>query len=91
MKLKNYNDLRDTTVQVPRILIVVLVPDALNEWLDHTEPQMAMRRCGYWLSLRGLPDSLNAAGQTVQMRRAHLFTITQLQAIMGRIGQGGLP
>jgi uncharacterized protein DUF4365 len=91
VKLKNYNDLRDTTVQVPRILVVVLVPDALNDWLDHTEPQMAMRRCGYWMSLRGLADSVNATGQTVQMRRDHVFTVVQLQEIMARIGRGGLP
>jgi hypothetical protein len=90
LKLKNYNDLRDT-VFVPRILVVVLVPDNVADWLVHTEAQLAVRRCGYWLSLRGLPASNNDTGQTVTMQKTQQFSVEALQQIMNRIGQGGLP
>ncbi|MEW6349128.1 MAG: DUF4365 domain-containing protein [Thermodesulfobacteriota bacterium] len=91
IKLKNYDDLRGGEVLVPRILVVVLVPDAPNDWLRHDEAEMALRRCGYWVSLRGLPPSENDTRQTVEMRRNQQFTVESLQAIMQRIGQGELP
>ena len=91
IKLKNYNDLRDSTVPVPRILVVVLVPREVSEWLAHSEDELALRRCGYWVSLRGMPPSDNEHGQAVQVSRAQLFNVDSLQAIMNRIGQGALP
>lgn len=91
IKLKNYDDLRDETVLVPRILVVVLVPDDPVGWLDHTEAELVLRRCGYWSSLRGLQKSTNATGQTVQMSRQRTFTVATLRAMMDRIGNGGLP
>ncbi len=33
LKLKNYDDLRDPDVQVPRILVVVRVPEDAESWL----------------------------------------------------------
>src|SRR5260370_10899455 len=91
IKLKNYDDLRDPAVLVPRILVVVLVPDDVGDWLRHSEAEMALRRCGYWLSLRGLLASGNETSQTVRIPRAQTFTVQSLQAIMQRIGAGGLP
>ncbi len=91
LKIKNYDDLRDPNVQVPRILVVVLVPDAVDEWLDHGEPQMALRRGGYWHSLRGLGFSANDQAQTVKISRTRQFNVASLLGMMERIGNGGLP
>jgi hypothetical protein len=91
LKRKNYDDLRDTTVLVPRILVVVLVPNDLNDWLAHSEAELALRRCGYWLSLRGWPPTSNDSGQTVKMQKQQTFTVQSLSDIMGRIARGGLP
>ncbi len=91
IKLKNYDDLRDTNVLVPRMLVVVLVPDDPREWLVHSEAELAIRRCGYWLSLHGLPASDNQSSQTVQMIRSQTFSVDALQGIMERIGNGRLP
>lgn len=91
IKLKNYDDLREEMVLVPRILVVVLVPDQIADWLGHSEAEMLLRRCGYWISLRGMPESVNTAGQTVHIQRAQLFNVTSLQSIMSRIESGGLP
>jgi hypothetical protein len=91
IKLKNYDDLRESNVQVPRILVVVIVPDDLGDWLAHSEGEMALRRCAYWLNLNGLPASSNATGQTVTMRKAQLFNAASLRDIMNRIAGGGQP
>lgn len=91
LKLKNYNELRPTNLMAPRILIVVLVPDLLPDWLNHSEQELAMRRCGYWLSLRGMPAVPNTTSVTVHLPRINQFTVVQFQAMMARIGRGGQP
>lgn len=91
LKLKNYNELRANDVLVPRILLVVLVPDVLGDWLDWTAQELAVRRAGYWLSLRGMPATANTTNVTVQVPLANEFSVCQLTAIMQRIGNGQLP
>jgi hypothetical protein len=91
LKLKNYDELRSEDVLVPRILIVVVVPEQLDEWLGHSETEMSMRHCGYWTSLRGAPASPNSTSHTVNLPRTQFFTYQELAAMMARIGNGGMP
>ena len=91
LKLKNYEELRSGDVLVPRILIVVIVPQNLDEWLLHSEQELSMRRCGYWLSLRDWPATTNATNVTVHLPRTNQFTVAQLQEMMQRIGNGQYP
>ena len=91
LKLKNYNDLRMEDFAIPRILIVVLVPNLLADWLQQSETELCMKHCGYWLSLRGMPDTRNTNNVTVRLPRNHLFTVSALQSIMQLISEGGTP
>lgn len=91
LKLKNYDELRPTNLLVPRILIVVTVPDDLVDWLNHSEQELAMRKCGYWVSLRGMAATANQTNVTVHLPRANQFTVAQLAQIMQRIGNGQTP
>jgi hypothetical protein len=86
LKLKNYDELRPTNLLVPRILIVVTVPDDLTDWLKHSEDELAMRKCGYWLSLRGMAATTNQTNVTVHLPRANVFSVAQLIQMMQRIG-----
>jgi hypothetical protein len=88
LKLKNYDDLRDEHVLVPRILVVVLVPDLAADWLTHSEAQLVLRRCAYWVSLRGLPQTTNATGETISIPRSQLFDVRAIETIMTDIGGG---
>jgi hypothetical protein len=91
LKAKNYEDLRHTDLQVPRILVVVAVPDDVTTWLDQDEERMLMRHCGWWMSLRGMPASANEATVRVQVPRAQRFDVAGLTAIMDQLGHGGVP
>ncbi|MCK6502146.1 DUF4365 domain-containing protein [Myxococcota bacterium] len=91
LKAKNYEDLRHTDLQVPRILVVVAVPDDVNTWLEQDEERLLMRHCGWWVSLRGLAASTNTNTVRVQVPRAQRFDVAGLTAIMARLGQGGVP
>jgi hypothetical protein len=91
LKLKNYDELRPTDLLVPRILIVVTVPDDLATWLNHSEAELAVRKCGYWHSLRGLPATTNTTNVTVHLPRTNQFTVAELQKIMQIIRNGQMP
>jgi hypothetical protein len=87
----NYDDLRATDVTDPRILIVMIVPERLDEWLLHSERSLAMSRCAYWLSLRGAAASANSETITVALDRRQQFTVEALTGIMKRLGEGKFP
>ena len=83
LKLKIYEDLRVETVN-PRILIIVLLPDDESEWMTHSEDELIMRRCGYWVSLRGEAAVQNTYQVTVKLPRTQLFDVAQLRDLMAR-------
>jgi hypothetical protein len=87
LSLKNYNDLRADTM-IPRLLIVVVVPELRDEWLAHSEEELRLRRCGYFLSLSGRPARDNTTTVTVHLPRTGMFTSDQLSVLMGRAELG---
>ncbi|KAB8318317.1 DUF4365 domain-containing protein [Tolypothrix campylonemoides VB511288] len=91
LKLKNYNDLRLDDFAIPRILVVVLIPDNLADWLQQSEQELCMRYCGYWVSLLGMLRTQNTTTVTVTIPRTNQFTVATLQSIMQGIGQGVKP
>jgi len=56
-----------------------------------SEEELCMRYCGYWVSLRGMPETPNTATVTVTLPRVNLFTPNALQFIMQLIGEGYKP
>ncbi len=77
LKLKNYNDLRDTT-QAQRILAVLLLPADPQAWLSQTPAELALKQCAYWTSLRGAPPSPNETNQTVYLPKARVLSVAAL-------------
>ncbi|HAZ46516.1 MAG TPA: hypothetical protein DDW76_23550 [Cyanobacteria bacterium UBA11369] len=48
-----------------------------------------MRRCAYWISLRGQPQTSNTESVTVYLPRLQLFTVNTLKTLMQQIQSGG--
>ncbi|BAZ14373.1 hypothetical protein NIES4071_62160 [Calothrix sp. NIES-4071] len=90
LKLKNYNELRKQKTLVPKILVVVLIPDDQSEWLNQSEDELCLRRCGYWLSLRGQPETTNTDRVTVYLPRQQMFTAGAIKNIMQQIENRGI-
>jgi len=88
LKIKNYDELRNNYQYPPLILVVVLVSDNVDDWLHQSEEELCLRRCGYWLSLRGAPATQNKGNVTVYLPRENLFTVNALKTLMQRIGNG---
>lgn len=84
LKRKNYDELKLTNLLVPRLLVVVHVPESEEEWLRHSEDELALRRCGYWVSLYGDPETTNQTKVTVYLPRTNVFDVVGLRGLMGR-------
>lgn len=82
-----YDTLRAAGFQVPRILVLVVMPRDASEWLSHSEREIALRRCGYWASLLGQPATENAATVRVKIPRNQVFDVPQLRGLMTRVAE----
>jgi hypothetical protein len=95
LPLKNYDDLRAPDLQVPRILIVMYVPENVSDWLTQTDDELVLRRCAYWVSLRGLPERQSGTARNprvaVTLPRKQMFSVPELRSIMSRISAGNQP
>ena len=84
---KNYNDLRaDTTI--PRILIVVLMPQEKSQWLTQIHEQLCLRHCGYWISLEGYQEVGNTTSVTVPIPLVNMFNVEQPVDLMTKAEKG---
>lgn len=88
LEAKNYNDLRDTDVGTPRILVLLLLPSDEGQWLNLTEDQIILRRCAYWYSVLGSPETNNNSTVRIRIPRANLFTVDALNLLMQRRKDG---
>lgn len=82
-----YDDLRAETVSVPRILVVLFLPNDDTEWLKHSEDALSLQKCAYWVSLRGAEASDNKTAQQVYLPTAQKFDVDGLKEIFRRISK----
>ncbi|WP_313593565.1 DUF4365 domain-containing protein [Agrobacterium cavarae] len=88
LDIDTYDNLRDSRVSSPRILVVVLAPKDFPDWLKQDEERLALCHCAYWLSLKGEPDVPNKTTKTVHLSRSNVFSPRALQAMMVRASNG---
>ncbi|MDF5708744.1 MAG: DUF4365 domain-containing protein [Nostoc sp. S4] len=87
--IKNYDELRnDNPDDDPLLLVVVLIPDLQEDWLQQSETELCLKRCAYWVSIRGQPPTENQSTVTVYLPRQNIFSVEVLQALMQRIARG---
>ncbi len=91
IKLKNYDDLRRSTM-VPRILAVLHVPELVNDWLVDDPGHLVLRHRAYWKSLLGeleikptKPEDWQEKKITVRLRRVNLLSPASLLEVMDNI------
>lgn len=90
LPVKNYDELRGDT-HVPRILVVVVVPDQSDSWMRQEEFKTHLYRCAYWVSLFGMPAVGNTSTVTVHVPRKQIFNPKALSDMMDRIATGAKP
>ena len=78
---KNYDDLRIETI-IPRILIIMLMPDEPDDWIEQTDEMLCVRNGIYWKSIKGENDSPNTDSVTVYIPMANVFDSHELTRMM---------
>ncbi len=91
LEVKAYEDLRDPDARAPRILVLLVMPDDEADWLSQSEEALILRRCAYWMSLKGYQSTTNTSTVRIAIPRANIFSVAQLRAMIERIGQGADP
>ena len=88
ISVKNYNDLRIETIN-PRILIVLVMPEEVDGWVNQTDEELCLRHCAYWMSLTGELATPNIDNVTVRVPLGNMFDSAQLTAMMQRTERTG--
>ncbi len=87
--INRYDDLRKQTLATHRILVVMFLPGNDTDWLQISEDELVLKKCAYWVSLRGAAQSANATSQTVYIPQAQIFNPTSLMDICGTLSRYG--
>jgi hypothetical protein len=93
IKRKYYDELRKKHL-VPKILVVVTVPENVEEWLNQTEKSLTLYKCAYWKLIEGQPERNDITIETkleIPIERSQRFTVDALQGIMRGIAGGTFP
>jgi hypothetical protein len=83
---KNYDDLRSRTL-IPRLLLVFVLPKNPAEWIETSEECMISRRCAYWSSMLGMPETQNASSVSIRVPRSQRMDVEQMQELMKRVSR----
>ncbi|WP_053958340.1 DUF4365 domain-containing protein [Sulfobacillus thermosulfidooxidans] len=86
---KNYDDLRITNVMVPRLLVVVTMPQEITDWItiSRKEETTILGCMAYWCSLHGMPDR-NQESITVKIPREQVLDPDTLNELISRVEVG---
>ncbi|MFC5723274.1 DUF4365 domain-containing protein [Streptomyces gamaensis] len=79
-----------TPVSVHKILVVMIVPRARDDWLHAGHDSLRLRHCCYWTNLAGHPIT-GRHRTTVRIPTTRVFDDRALCEIMTRVGAGGRP
>jgi len=78
---KNYDDLREVRLSVPRYLAVMEVPESCDRWSEHIDEGTLLRSQCYWVSLKGLPK-VEQQSITVSIPLIQRLTSTSLTKLL---------
>ena len=92
LKRKNYDDLRDSEIMVPKVLVVLMVPDNLAAWITTTpEERLCLHHFAWWMNLAGADERPDVDTPTVVLPRGQLFHVEALRDMLTKVGRKERP
>ncbi len=88
LKEKNFRELSLTDLVAPRLLVLVVVPEDVEDWIECSPDRLVLRRNVYWLSLAKAGELNNSKSFTVSIPRSNLFTPQALRDFMRKVENG---
>lgn len=88
LPVKNYNDLRDEYQNNPTYLVVLIVPENENDWIENRKNDMLLRNKAYWFSLRNMPETDNDSTVTIHIPTKNVLTSDSFKKLMDYASEG---
>lgn len=90
LKVKNYNDLcQKGTTDI--ILCLLVLPEDSSTWVYQTPEELILKRCMYWVSLKGKSPSSNTSCVTIDIPKTNIMSAETLKKLIHKIAnEGGL-
>jgi len=85
LKTKNYLKLIGQTA-IHRLLVVLCLPKDESNWIEQDEDKLILRKCAYWLNLRGLPE-IEQESITVKIPKQNVFSPQALSNLMTLVAE----
>jgi hypothetical protein len=89
LEVRAYELLRMNVPGCPRLLVVLVLPDDVAQWLSQSPDELILRRCAYWLSLRGAGPTPNQTTIRLAIPPANVFSVEAVQEMMKTLKAGG--
>ena len=84
LRVEDYNRLIIED-DVPRVLILFIMPDDDSQWLAQSKAELCLRKCSYWVSLMGKAHSRNSSTVRVAVPAANVFDQDGLRDLFRRL------
>ena len=84
LRVEDYNRLT-LDDDVPRVLILFIMPDDEGQWLAQNEDELCLRRCAYWVPLMGMSVSSNSSTVRVSVPLTNVFDQNGLHEMFRRL------
>ena len=87
LEVKNYKWLIEKKRMLPLILVVFHMPADEKDWIEQTSDWLKIKKCAYWISLKGREDTDNKESITINIPADHQLTKDSLKSIMIKISK----
>ena len=84
LRVEDYNRLVRED-DLPRVLVLFLMPDDPDQWLTQTQEELCLRKCAYWVSLMGMAPSGNRSTVRVSVPLSNMFDVNGLADMFSRL------
>ncbi len=83
-----YNQFRASNNPIPCFIVLFVLPNNAEEWLCLSEDELILKKCAYWVSLKGA-DECTGDTKRIFFPQTQLFNIEQLEHIITTLAQEG--
>ncbi len=87
LNIKNYNDLRDDKVMVPRILVLLCLPKDSSAVVEK-DKYIELHETLYFLSLKGSEETENKTSISLKIPIANILSIDKLKTMLQNLANG---
>lgn len=82
----HYDKLR-APAAAPHLLVVLLLPDEVDDSIEHTVESLLIKKCAYWVAMTGMEER-DQVSITVKLPLENQFSPNQLRVIMEKVSRG---